>query len=243
VFTSPTVDTGDYAYLGSELDLFALAGNWKRYWGAKVRKHLGARVLEVGAGLGATAGLLCSKNQVSWLALEPDRNLAQRIFDQRSVGIVPEMCKVLVGTISDIPASEIFDTILYIDVLEHIPDDRDELERAASHLESGGKVVVLAPAHQALYSPFDKAIGHCRRYDFARMRALAPVGLKLRQLQYLDSVGLLASLGNRVLLKSASPTEAQILLWDRWMVPISRIVDPLTGHRIGKSILAMWCKA
>jgi hypothetical protein len=120
---------------------------------------------------------LCSKNQVSWLALEPDRNLAQRIFDQRSVGIVPEMCEVLVGTISDIPASEIFDTILYIDVLEHIPDDRDELERAASHLESGGKVVVLAPAHQALYSPFDKAIGHCRRYDFARMRALAPVGL------------------------------------------------------------------
>jgi hypothetical protein len=58
----------------------------------------------------------------------------------------------------------------------------------------------------------------------------------------IDSFGLLASLANRLLLRSSMPSEGQILLWDRVLVPLSRVGDRLSFHRIGKSVLAVWCR-
>jgi hypothetical protein len=106
-------------------------------------------------------------------------------------------------------------------------------------------VVVLAPAHQSLYSPFDRAIGHFRRYDRASLAAAAePVReLALERLFYLDGAGLIASLANRVLLRQSSPSLAQIRTWDRVLVPASRVLDVLAFHRIGKSIVGVWRRA
>jgi protein-L-isoaspartate O-methyltransferase len=233
--------SGHYSYEGSELDVFTLATNWKAYWASRVEQHVGSRVLEVGAGLGATARTLC-KSQTKWIALEPDPALARRMRAEIDAGRLPAICEVRVGKLEDIDTSERFDTILYIDVLEHIQDDRGELERAAVRLEQGGCVVVIAPAHQYLYTAFDKAIGHFRRYDRGMIASLEPSGLKLSRFEYLDSVGFLASLGNRWLLKSSSPSASQIKLWDRLMVPLSRCLDPFLQHRFGKSVLAVWCK-
>lgn len=99
---------------------------------------------------------------------------------------------------------------------------------------------MLCPAHQFLFTPFDAAIGHHRRYDAPRLRAVAPPSLELERCIYLDAVGMLASLGNKLLLRSASPTEGQIQLWDRLMVPLSTHLDGWLGHRLGKSVLAVW---
>ena len=60
---------------------------------------------------------------------------------------------------------------------------------------------------------------------------------------YLDSAGMLASAANRMLLKSAMPTERQILTWDRLLVPASRAIDPLFAGRVGKSVLGVWRRA
>jgi hypothetical protein len=74
------------------------------------------------------------------------------------------------------------------------------------------------------------------------MSALTPAATRLVHLAYLDAVGMTLTVGNRLVLKSAAPTLAQVLLWDRWCIPASRIVDPLIGGRLGKSILAVWRK-
>src|SRR5262249_30583866 len=132
--------------------------------------------------------------------------------------------------------------ILYLDVLEHIVDDRGELARAARRLAPNGRLVVLAPAHPWLYTPFDRAIGHHRRYTRASLRALAPDGVRELLLRYLDAAGLAASLGNRLVLRSAQPTSRQIRTWDRWLVPCSRWLDRATFGRIGKSVLGVWRK-
>jgi hypothetical protein len=162
--------------------------------------------------------------------------------DEVDAGRLPAICEVRVGTLEDLDASDVFDTILYIDVLEHIQDDRGELERAAARLDQGGWIVVIAPAHQYLYTAFDRAIGHFRRYDRRMIISLNPSGLKLSRFEYLDSVGFLASLGNRLLLNSSSPSASQIKVWDRLMVPLSRCLDPLLQRRFGKSVLAVWSK-
>ncbi|MDE3201696.1 MAG: hypothetical protein KGN79_12330 [Acidobacteriota bacterium] len=125
-------------------------------------------------------------------------------------------------------------------MLEHIEHDRDELERAASHLKPDGRVIVLSPAHQSLYTPFDKAIGHFRRYNRASLKAATPPSLVLEKLYYLDAAGLFLSAGNRLFLRSAMPTKQQLSFWDNWVIPISRIVDPLLLHAAGKTIIGVW---
>lgn len=231
---------GTRAYEGSELELFADAINWKRYWAGQVSKFVRGRVLDVGAGLGATAEALAYAEFESWTALEPDTDLCASIKARIRAGILPQGLRAECGTLDDVPVSARFDCILYVDVLEHIEDDRLELEKAASRLAVGGHLIVLAPAHQWLYSPFDRQIGHFRRYSRRSLLAIRPSSLKAAHVRYLDSVGLLASLANRVLLKASMPTPGQIRAWDRFMVPPSRWLDVLTFNRIGKSLLAVF---
>jgi hypothetical protein len=108
------------------------------------------------------------------------------------------------------------------------------------HLNPGGCVIVLAPAHQSLFTPFDKAVGHFRRYTKQTLAAVAAANLRREKLIYLDCVGLAASLANRLLLKQAMPSHAQIETWDRLMVPVSRVVDPMLVNAAGKSVLGVW---
>ncbi len=114
---------------------------------------------------------------------------------------------------------------------------------ASRVLKPGGHLIVLSPAHPWLYTPFDKAIGHFRRYSRDTLLAVAPPALRLTSIHYLDSMGMLASLANKLFLKSATPTLGQIRFWDRVMVPCSKVLDVLTAHRFGKSLLAIWQRA
>ena len=232
----------DYTYVGSELELFAGATRWKSYLADQVAPFLGEEVLEVGAGLGGTTKRLCRGVERRWVCLEPDEGLAGRLSGAIDSGELPACCRVEVGTLERLAREPAFDTLLYIDVMEHIEDDAGELARAGEFLRPGGHVVVLSPAHQWLYSPFDKAIGHYRRYTKSTLRALTPTGLDLVRLSYLDTVGLIASAGNRLFLRSAMPNPSQIAVWDRYMVRLSRVVDPLIGYSAGKSVLGVWRK-
>jgi len=228
----------EFKYAGSELELFEKARNWKAYWRGQIRGFIRGEVLEVGAGIGANTLTLADLTYDRWTCLEPDAALATQIE-------LPPGGRhgAATGTIEDLPAGATYDAILYIDVLEHIEDDRSEMTRAAARLKPGGALIVLAPAHPFLFTPFDRAIGHFRRYTRASLRQAAPATLRLEKLVYLDAAGMLASAGNRMLLRSAMPTERQILTWDRLLVPVSRLIDPIFAGRVGKSVLGIWRKA
>ena len=227
----------DYRYVGTELSLFETARNWKGYFRGFIEKYLRGHVLEVGAGIGATTRLFADVPCTCWLCVEPDPILADRL--RANVGTLHHRTVVL-GTLSTLNADQLFDAVLYIDVLEHIADDRKELAIAARHLNRRGTLVLLAPAQPWLYTPFDSAIGHYRRYTMATLAQVVPTHLRRERLCYLDSIGLLASLGNRLMLHSSRPTAAQIKIWDRMLVPLSRWADRALGYRIGKSVLGIW---
>jgi len=229
-------------YQGGELELFRGATTWKSYFAGLLRPYVGRRVLEVGAGIGGTTRVLCSGREAEWLCLEPDAELVSVLERSRSAGQLPAVCRIKTGTVADLDRAECYDTILYIDVLEHIETDAAEIAGAAELLRPGGYLAVLSPAFPWLFTEFDAAIGHHRRYTRATLSALAPPSLVRRRCCYLDSVGLLASLANRLLLRASMPTKAQIRLWDRSFVPLSMWVDRLLGHSVGRSILAVWEK-
>lgn len=227
-------------YVGTELEIFASAHNWRKYWCDLIKPHLGHRVLEVGAGIGSVTKILADQSH-SWTALEPDPQLSHQIHqwanenDARHVNVVTV-------TIAGLSKDSTFDSVIYIDVLEHIENDQQELQSAAELLAPGGNLIVLVPAHNALYSKFDESIGHFRRYNKRMMKSLRPSGMTEDICIYLDSVGLIASAGNRLLIRSSMPTTAQVSLWDTKMIPISKKIDGILGHKLGKSLVTIWTK-
>jgi SAM-dependent methyltransferase len=227
-------------YVGSELELFADARNWKAYLKRRIEPHLGAEVLEVGAGLGSFTRAAAHGRATRWVCLEPDPGMHEKLARAAEAGGLPAGFEPVLGGMEAVPDSQRFDSVLYVDVLEHIRDDTGEVKRAIARLRPGGRLIVLCPAHQFLYSPFDAGIGHFRRYTRRTLSRLTPEGASLEKVAYLDSAGLLASLANRLLLRKALPTKRQIAFWDRVLVPASRLLDPLLLHRVGKSILAIW---
>lgn len=230
----------DFRYAGEELALFLDARNWKSYVATVLRPFLGERVLEVGAGVGAMTRVLKPYCAGRWLALEPDPVLLESLRRNVESWGLREGFESAKGTIETLTGGATFDTILYLDVLEHISDDRGEVEKAARHLAPGGSLVVLAPAHQCLYTEFDRTIGHFRRYSRDDLKRLTPHELSFAHGRYYDIAGMLASLANRLFLHSASPTQKQIHFWDRTLVPLSRFLDPLSGFTVGRSVVAVW---
>ena len=227
-------------YVGSELELFAHAINWRSYWTSRIVNYLRGHVLEVGAGIGTNTKNLYHLSD-SWTALEPDARqsaiLSNWLHTSNTLSV-----NVLIGTLPCLNDDIMYDAILYIDVLEHIESDRQEVINAYHHLAPGGVIIILSPAHAFLYSLFDKSIGHYRRYSKQALLKLRPSDSIIKFTGYLDSVGLLASLGNKLFLKSSMPTKNQVLFWDTVLVPISKLLDEIFRFKIGKSLLAIWQK-
>ena len=220
-------------YVGSELELFKNAHNWKRYFSGKISNHIRGDVLEVGSGICANTNFLKNDNVSSWTCLEPDQNLINEVAKRDSD------INFINGTINDLSSNQKFDTIIYIDVLEHIEEDSKEVINSYNLLKDGGELIVLSPSYQYLFSPFDSSVGHFRRYDKGSISKLHPQATPVKCF-YLDSLGVLLSLANKLILKSGSPTHQQIQFWDRVVVLVSKFLDKIIGYSFGKSIVCIW---
>jgi len=230
-------------YVGSELEIFEHALLWKKYWKSKICQYVKGHVLEVGAGIGGTTvGLVDGVDCQTWTCLEPDSSLLKQLSLKIEKGILPNNLNLVNGTIDNLSESAKYDLILYIDVLEHIKEDSLELVKVAKRLNKGAHLVVLVPAHNFLFSKFDEAIGHHRRYNKKMLKAFSIPSLKLSKVFYLDSVGLIASLVNKTFLKQSYPTLKQISFWDKVIVPASKLIDPISFNLIGKTVVGVWVK-
>ena len=224
-------------YIGDELQLFQQAVNWKKYFSSFFKPFIKGSVAEVGAGMGANVPYLLNSSVTSYCCIEPDGNLVAAINHKIASGELPTICKVKQGFLEENLNGE-FDTIIYIDVLEHIEDDVSEVKKAVKALKPGGYICILVPANPNDYTAFDKAIGHFRRYTRSSLlQTVAAESLQIEWCRYLDSIGSMASKANKLFLKQSQPTKSQILLWDRFMIPVSKIIDRPMGFSHGKSLL------
>lgn len=102
------------------------------------------------------------------------------------------------------------------------------------------RLIVLSPAHQRLFAPFDAAVGHFRRYNRRMLRSISPANLRLDRMRYLDCAGIWLSAANSLLLRQSMPTAVQLQFWDQWIIPVSRVLDPVFAYSLGRSVLAIW---
>lgn len=227
------------SYIGEELELFKDATNWKSYWYSRVSSYVGGDVLEVGAGIGANTQLFLKDSKVkSVTSLEPDDELSQVI----KTNILNPKLNVVCGNVYDLSTETKFDTILYIDVLEHIESDSAEIIQVKKLLKEGGTLIILVPAHNYLFNEFDKAIGHYRRYNKTMLKGVVNKQLEIQSLKYYDLLGWVSSLVNKWFLKQDYPKKKQIQFWDKVLLPISKILDFIFLHFNGKTLIGIWRK-
>ena len=227
------------SYVGSELEIFQHATRWKAYFARALRPYVTGSVLEVGAGLGATSRFLCDGKQRSWTCLEPDPALLDRLQASFGADPLPSPVRALCGTVGALPDHERFDTILYVDVLEHIEDDSGEIAGGSARLPRA-EHARPGPAYKPCTARSTGRSGTSAA--IARRRCLRPLRPVLRPVEAccLDAVGMAASLANRMLLRASMPTVDQIRFWDRVLVPVSRVIDPVLARTVGKSVVAVW---
>lgn len=200
--------------------------------------HLRGHVLEVGAGTGTITRMLLDRYpDVTVTALEPADNLIGAL---EAVSAVHRRLHIHNRTLAmcSLPPDS-FDTALYLNVLEHIEDDRAELARAAAALRPGGALLVFVPAHEWLYSDLDYKAGHYRRYSLRQLRnATLEAGFEIVSLRHFDTLGVAPYwLVYRVLRHNAiagSTTWA----YDRLVVPTSRMLQRIVRRPpFGKNLI------
>ena len=208
----------------------------RKYCMSFVKKFIQGEVLEVGAGCGSFTRDYFNSDLNITLTETDQKNyedLKKFFYKKNNVTISN-------NKIFDIDKK--FDTILYLHVLEHIEEDRKELESAYEKLKKGGRLIIMVPKHQKLYSNFDKAIGHFRRYelDFFEKNL---INLERKLLISLDSVGYILYFLNKIFFKNETfPSYLKIFIWDKIFTPFTVLLDFFTNYRFGKCIVAVYKK-
>ena len=222
-----------------ELENLAQANRFFGWIADELAPHLGQRILEVGAGIGTIATKLAERKPASEItAIEPAENLFEELHAAasrlRNVTALQLTSQELART-----RPQQFDSIIYINVLEHILDDAAEMRTAFDLVAPGGSLGVFVPAMSRLYGSLDFKSGHHRRYDKSLLReAVAGAGFEIVELRYLEVAGIVPYWLMYRLLNRQSLSPSSSAVFDRAVVPVSKLIQRLVPNPpFGKNLL------
>ncbi|MGI8435558.1 MAG: class I SAM-dependent methyltransferase [Chthoniobacterales bacterium] len=218
-------DSGDQGNL--TLDALERAPRFNRWMYEAVKPWLGQRIAELGAGKGNLSNffrhhgaLLLTDYRDDYLA-----GLRARFADADRL----EFAKLDMSRAEDFETLRPFhpDTAVFLNVLEHIEDDRLVLQRLYDVLPPGCRVVVLVPYNMRLYSGFDRELGHFRRYAKGELEGkMEEAGLKVLRQFFFNRAGTLAWYLANTLGRRRSLTPTQLSLYN-FFTPVLQKLDPI----------------
>ena len=202
---------------------------------ARVRGALGRRVLEIGCGTGTITQHIADRELVVGVDVVDDyvSSTRERFRGQANVEI---RLQDITQSIAGLSAYR-FDSALSVNVFEHIEDDVYAMKVVHSLLAPGGAFTLLVPCHPLLMSPFDRAIGHYRRYTKRSLRnKLEEAGFRVERLRRSNPVGAFGWLLFNTLLRSKALRG--VGFYDR-LVPVLARLDRLVEFPVGLSLIAV----
>jgi SAM-dependent methyltransferase len=224
---------GEYA--GRDLEAMDFAERYHRWILSEFRPFVRGEVAEVGAGSGAFSRMLLELPEVRRLAAVEPSGRMHALLEQRIAG--DPRAEAHRAFFAEVAPRSALDAILYVNVLEHVEDDAGELAVAAAALRPGGHLCVFVPALRWLYSPFDAAIGHHRRYHRGELvEKVRAAGLSVVRCRYFDAAGILPWLVAFRLLRRTLGG-GQVRLYDRLVVPLAAPLERLVAPPLGKNLL------
>lgn len=225
------------------LERLAAATRFNRWMFETIRPYCKGHVFEVGSGIGNISRLFLEEGfqlTASDLRLEYIAYLKQQLGHHSNLKDVCSVDLVLPDFTQTYPQLiGQFDTVVALNVVEHIEDHQKALENCYQMLKPGGHAVILVPAFQALYNVFDEELGHFRRYTKKTLTAVEEkAGFKVIHKQYFNTTGMLGwFLNGRVRKKRLIPA-GQLQAFDKLM-PIVKLVDVVTFRIAGLSVIAV----
>lgn len=207
----------------------------------RVLAETGRRVLEIGAGRGDfTRRLLARPGIERVVAIEPNcdhaRQLRRLAEEHPALSVVEADFPPPEGAA---PIEEGCDTIVCLNVLEHIADDGAALAEMRQALTPGGRLLLLVPALPALFGTLDVFLMHHRRYRRAELESrLRAAGFRVRRLAYFNLFGMLGWWWNSRIRRAPILPTGQLDLYNR-LVPVFRRIETWSGPPIGQSLWAV----
>jgi glycosyltransferase involved in cell wall biosynthesis len=208
---------------GEILDRLNRAPRFTRWMADVVRRYVGDRVLEIGAGTGNMSVNLMPRS-IYWAT---DINPAYLDYLARLRAMRPYMRVACTdaGDVGTFPGGQEFDTVVCLNVVEHIQDDVGALRNIRTILVNGGRAIVLVPCGPWLYGSLDEVLGHCRRYTSARLTAVAQeAGFQVERILKFNRPGVAAWWLNGRILKRRTFGLGQIRILNL-LTPIFRFLD------------------
>lgn len=229
-------------YPGRELEAMSLAVNYHRWIFQSMRPYLGKRLLEVGAGTGSFSEIILEYPAEALTLLEPSalmyEQLKERLAHSKSSVRVETYNATFREVAGRLKASHRPDTILYINVLEHITDDEAELALVRNTLDRHGRVCIFVPALKWLYGRFDEQVGHARRYTRPELEdKIERAGFKIIKSSYFDFIGVIPWYIKYRILKSDKMESWAVKLYDQYMVGITKAIESAVRPPLGKNIV------
>lgn len=228
-----------FDYTGVELlESLESAKNYNNYLLSLIIKSIGLRqnkkvaVLDFGAGTGMYARMINEKFAIKPTCLDPDENLRNRM---KNDGF---------EVLADSKNVKKFATIYALNVFEHIEKDARVAKDLAKTMSPGSTLLIYVPASQILFSSMDRKVEHYRRYNKKYLQSLLDgSGLRTLEIHYVDPLGFFAALLYKIIDRgNGSVSEAGIKLFDKFVFPLSLLIQPLTKRVFGKNLVAIAIK-
>ena len=200
--------------------------------------YLGGNVVEVGAGIGNISVILLDRQPSRLEVIEPDARMFARLSERLEGHANAGPHRGFLGAMAGERIRDM-DSVVSVNVLEHVEDDARELALMHSVLRPGGHLCLWVPAVPALYSRLDRSLGHYRRYRRLELgQKLADAGFEILLLHYRDLVGMVAwFVSCRMLGQELS--SGRVLFYDRLVMPITSVIGRWIRPPLGKNLIAV----
>lgn len=223
--------------VSESLEFLASVRNYNNWMARTIAPHVGVRLLELGCGTGNILEYFLLRERLFGIDLDPGMvDFCRQRFRAHS------NCSFACADVLSDEVSLDFtpDTVLSLNVLEHVEDDRSLLRWKASQLPTGGRLVTLVPAYPAIYGELDAVAGHHRRYTKGELVAkVEGAGLRVSQCFYFNAVGFFGwGLNARLLRRRELPTQ-QALFYDSHVVPLQSWLEGIVRPPFGQSLIVV----
>ena len=222
------------------LEIMAAAPRYAAWQVELLKPWLGRRILEIGSGIGNLSSEFRELNPETLVLTDTDPWYLQRLRNQYADDPVVQFADL---TLPDPTARERFaglavDTVVALNVVEHIEDDLGALRAMRELVVPGGKVVILVPAMPALYGSLDVELQHFRRYTKQGLRdVMSAAGLREIRTTWFNRVGMLGWWFNARVRKAPRLPVQQLRAFDA-LVPLLRY-ERLLPLPFGQSLMAV----
>jgi SAM-dependent methyltransferase len=230
-------DTSELAGKALENHLGGLnAPNYRAYEFSLVAPHVGRSFLEVGAGLGEFASQFTGKSRMVLTDTDPIclDSLRERFGDRPDVEVRD------LDLDKPFAVGEPVESVIAMNVLEHIDDDIGALRALSRCVVPGGTIVLWVPAYMQLYGDFDRKVGHVRRYTPSTLRTVVEAaGLRAEKCHPINFLGGLAWWAAVKMGGAGEPKPALVKTYDRVVVPITRALESRVRAPFGQTVLCV----